>query len=239
MPVRFVSFRSPLCPNSDNKKIIIIHRREFFIAGCVHWVQAVGWCNNIAWNVGPLTARQYQLAIERYEWNKLQSFKSIVPMVHLSWNLARNIKVSDPRLFDLVKNCLLRTMRQCCLILEFVKNKGVEVRFHGRGKNEASHYCGQCEVRTKQYSNLSLLKLWILTKILLQIEVFNILFIREQEKRHVVHCMDCARKQAPSLDGFVCLEEYRMSDLMDVYDAFALHPSVSQTIAVQGSSQSS
>jgi len=36
-------------------------------AGTVHWVQAVGWCNNIAWNVGPLngteprhTARQQQ-----------------------------------------------------------------------------------------------------------------------------------------------------------------------------------
>ncbi|XP_043259049.1 histone demethylase UTY isoform X1 [Colletes gigas] len=184
-------------------------------AGCVHWVQAVGWCNNIAWNVGPLTARQYQLAIERYEWNKLQSFKSIVPMVHLSWNLARNIKVSDPRLFELIKNCLLRTMRQCCLILEFVKSKGVEVRFHGRGKNEASHYCGQCEI-----------------------EVFNILFIREQEKRHVVHCMDCARKQSPSLEGFVCLEEYRMRDLMDVYDGFSLHTSLTTSSSAQ-SSQSS
>jgi hypothetical protein len=70
---------------------------------CVHWVQAIGWCNNIAWNVGPLTARQYELAVIRYEWNKLESYKSIVPMVHLSWNLARNIKVSDPKLFDLVK----------------------------------------------------------------------------------------------------------------------------------------
>ncbi|XP_011303996.1 histone demethylase UTY isoform X2 [Fopius arisanus] len=185
-------------------------------AGCVHWVQAVGWCNNIAWNVGPLTARQYQLAIERYEWNKLQSFKSIVPMVHLSWNLARNIKVSDPRLFELIKNCLLRTMRQCCLILEFVKSKGVEVRFHGRGKNEASHYCGQCEI-----------------------EVFNILFIREQEKRHVVHCMDCARKQSPSLEGFVCLEEYRMRDLMEVYDGFSLHTSITPALAVAQSSQAS
>uniref|UniRef100_A0A1B6EEM7 JmjC domain-containing protein n=2 Tax=Clastoptera arizonana TaxID=38151 RepID=A0A1B6EEM7_9HEMI len=173
-------------------------------SGCVHWVQAIGWCNNIAWNVGPLTARQYQLAIERYEWNKLQSFKSIVPMVHLSWNLARNIKVSDPKLFDLIKNCLLRTLKHCSMILEFVKARGVEVRFHGRGKNEASHYCGQCEV-----------------------EVFNILFIREQEKRHVVHCMDCARKQAPSLEGFVCLEEYRMSELIQVYDHFVLHSVVS------------
>ncbi|KAG8229709.1 hypothetical protein J437_LFUL009834 [Ladona fulva] len=167
---------------------------------CVHWVQAVGWCNNIAWNVGPLTARQYQLAIERYEWNKLQSFKSIVPMVHLSWNLARNIKVSDPRLFRLIKNCLLCTMRHVAMTLEFVKAKGVEVRFHGRAKNEASHYCGQCEI-----------------------EVFDILFVREQEKRHVVHCMECARKQSPSLEGFVCLEEYRLEELMSVFDNFVLH----------------
>ncbi|XP_060537446.1 histone demethylase UTY isoform X2 [Cylas formicarius] len=173
-------------------------------AGCVHWVQAVGWCNNIAWNVGPLTARQYQLAIERYEWNKLQSFKSIVPMLHLSWNLARNIKVSDRKLFDLIKNCLLRTLTKYCRTLEFVKTRGVEVKFHGRGKNEASHYCGQCEI-----------------------EVFNILFIREQEKRHVVHCMDCARKQSPNLEGFVCLEEYKMQELCDVYNNFVLHSNVS------------
>lgn len=72
-------------------------------AGCVHWVQAIGWCNNIAWNVGPITARQFQLGIDRYEWNKLQSYKSIVPMVHLGWNLARNIKVSDPKLYELIK----------------------------------------------------------------------------------------------------------------------------------------
>uniref|UniRef100_A0A0K8W542 Lysine-specific demethylase 6A n=5 Tax=Bactrocera latifrons TaxID=174628 RepID=A0A0K8W542_BACLA len=175
-------------------------------AGCVHWVQSVGWCNNIAWNVGPLTARQYSLAVERYEWNKLQNFKSIVPMVHLSWNLARNIKVSDPKLFELVKMCLLQTLKNVVHTLEYVKSKGVEVRFHGRGKNEASHYCGQCEV-----------------------EVFNILFIREQEKRHVVHCMACARKLSPNLQGIVCLEEYRLSELLQIYDAFALYK-VPQTL---------
>ncbi|XP_050313542.1 lysine-specific demethylase 6A isoform X2 [Anthonomus grandis grandis] len=173
-------------------------------AGCVHWVQAVGWCNNIAWNVGPLTARQYQLAIERYEWNKLQSFKSIVPMLHLSWNLARNIKVSDRKLFELIKNCLLRALIKCSRMLQFVKDKGVEVKFHGRGKNEASHYCGQCEI-----------------------EVFNILFIREQEKRHVVHCMDCARKQSLNLEGFVCLEEYKMQELCEVYNNFVLYNNIS------------
>ncbi|XP_053677478.1 histone demethylase UTY isoform X2 [Anopheles nili] len=169
-------------------------------AGCVHWVQAIGWCNNIAWNVGPLTARQYQLAVERYEWNKLESYKSIVPMVHLSWNLARNIKVSDPKLYELIKTCLMQTIKHCMQVLEYVKSLHMEVRFHGRGKNEASHYCGQCEL-----------------------EVFNVLFIREQEKRHIVHCMGCARKQSPGLQGFVCLEEYTLDELMQVYDAFVLH----------------
>lgn len=54
-------------------------------------------------------------------------------------------------------------------------------------------------------------------------EVFNVLFIREQEKRHVVHCMACARKQSPQLQGIVCLEEYRLSELYQIYDAFILH----------------
>ncbi|XP_050440463.1 lysine-specific demethylase 6A isoform X3 [Adelges cooleyi] len=178
-------------------------------SGCVHWVQAVGWCNNIAWNVGPLTARQYQLAIERYEWNKLQSYKSIVPMIHLSWNLARNIKVSDPRLYDLVKMCLMCSMRQCGITMEFIKLKKIQTRFHGRGKNEASHYCHDCDV-----------------------EVFNILLIREQEKKHCVYCVICAKKQSPNLEGFVCLEEYKMSDLVEIYDNFVLH---SQALPVPSS----
>lgn len=51
----------------------------------------------------PFSAHQYKLAVERYEWNKLQSVKSMVPMVHLSWNMARNIKVSDHKLFEMIK----------------------------------------------------------------------------------------------------------------------------------------
>ena len=64
--------------------------------GCVHWVQAAGWCNNVAWNTGPLTNRQYCAAIERYEWNKTQRYQSIVAMVYLTWNMAQNIQVKPP-----------------------------------------------------------------------------------------------------------------------------------------------
>ncbi len=72
-------------------------------AGCVHWVQSIGWCNNVSWNVGPMVYGQYKAAIERYEWNKFAFYKSIIPMVHLSWNLARNNKIKDRRLYGYIK----------------------------------------------------------------------------------------------------------------------------------------
>lgn len=118
-------------------------------AGTVHWVQAVGWCNNIAWNVGPLNCKlqqrpkkrkkslnlisqvfffilnycliccllsasvllvcfslpayQYQLALERFEWNQVKKVKSIVPMIHVSWNVARTIKITDQETFKMIK----------------------------------------------------------------------------------------------------------------------------------------
>ncbi|XP_026947233.1 lysine-specific demethylase 6A isoform X10 [Orcinus orca] len=173
-------------------------------AGTVHWVQAIGWCNNIAWNVGPLTACQYKLAVERYEWNKLQSVKSIVPMVHLSWNMARNIKVSDPKLFEMIKYCLLRTLKQCQTLREALIAAGKEIIWHGRTKEEPAHYCSICEV-----------------------EVFDLLFVTNEsnsQKTYIVHCQDCARKTSGNLENFVVLEQYKMEDLMQVYDQFTLAP---------------
>uniref|UniRef100_A0A8C9AT73 [histone H3]-trimethyl-L-lysine(27) demethylase n=1 Tax=Prolemur simus TaxID=1328070 RepID=A0A8C9AT73_PROSS len=178
-------------------------------AGTVHWVQAIGWCNNIAWNVGPLTACQYKLAVERYEWNKLQSVKSVVPMIHLSWNIARNIKVSDPKLFEMIKYCLLKILKQCQTLKEALLVAGKEVVWHGRTNEEPAHYCSICEV-----------------------EVFNLLFVTNEsniQKTYTVHCQDCARKTSGNLEKFVVLEQYKMEDLMQVYDQFTLAPSLSTT----------
>lgn len=79
----------------------------FVNAGCVHWVQASGWCNNVAWNIGPFNVEQFRLGVERYEWNRMQGFKSIVPMLHLTWNLARNVTFIDVKH---VPKKLLRTI---------------------------------------------------------------------------------------------------------------------------------
>ena len=147
-------------------------------SGCVHWVQAAGWCNNIAWNVGPMTHRQYSMALERYEWNKLKGNKSGVAMVYLSWNIARNVRLSEVKLFETIKHTLMRSLRQVILSLEFVKAKEIDMKFHGRGRGEPAHYCVKCEN-----------------------EVFGVLFIREQDKKHVVRCFDCARRHHPDLKG--------------------------------------
>lgn len=150
--------------------------------GCVHWVQASGWCNNVAWNTGPLTYRQYTAAIERYEWNKTQRYQSIVAMVSwneflhtapkcptiiaqkyntkrpnyliivrtiiqvfLTWNMARNIRVTDVDLYHAMKRTMMRSLRQTVLMRSFAQESNVPIRFHGHGPNEPVNYCMLCE----------------------------------------------------------------------------------------------
>lgn len=128
----------------------------------------------------------------------------MVPMVHLSWNMARNIKVSDHKLFEMIKYCLLRTLKQCQWVKEALASAGKETVLRPRTRDEPAHYCTICEV-----------------------EVFNLLFVRREllsKKQYVVHCQDCARKGCATLDDFVVLEQHRMEDLMQVYDQFTLAP---------------
>ncbi|CAG01561.1 unnamed protein product, partial [Tetraodon nigroviridis] len=171
-------------------------------AGTVHWVQAVGWCNNIAWNVGPLNSYQYQLALERYEWNRLKRVKSIVPMIHVSWNVARTIKISDPDTFKLIKHCLMQSIKHIQILREQLVAAGKKICYQSRVKDEPAYYCNECDV-----------------------EVFDLLFVTSEnssKKSYVVHCEDCARSKSPMLAGVVVLEQYRMEELMRTFDSFTL-----------------
>ncbi|XP_011700283.1 PREDICTED: histone demethylase UTY-like isoform X1 [Wasmannia auropunctata] len=172
--------------------------------GCVHWVHAIGCCNNIAWNVGPFTVKQYQTAIERYEWNKLRQYLSIVPMVELSWNLARKAKVSNQLLYQLIKNCLSNTMKQNYLTLELIESKGLTVKkYADECENDETAYCEDCAA-----------------------EIFNIIICKRKSKKtktHLVYCLDCALKQSTSLENFVFLEKCCMENLMNIYDKFVCY----------------
>ncbi|XP_018607131.1 lysine-specific demethylase 6B-like isoform X2 [Scleropages formosus] len=176
-------------------------------AGTVHWVQAVGWCNNIAWNVGPLNPFQYQLALERFEWNEVKKVKSIVPMIHVSWNVARTVKITDPDTYKMIKYCLLQSMKHIQILRDQLVTAGKKISYQSRVKDEPAYYCNECDV-----------------------EVFNLLFVTSENgsrKTYVVHCEDCARLRSQNLSGVVVLEQYRMDELMSVYDNFVLAPTSS------------
>uniref|UniRef100_A0A8C9XM30 Lysine-specific demethylase 6B n=1 Tax=Sander lucioperca TaxID=283035 RepID=A0A8C9XM30_SANLU len=171
-------------------------------AGTVHWVQAVGWCNNIAWNVGPLNSYQYQLTLERYEWNAVKKVKSIVPMIHVSWNVARTIKITDQDTYKMIKHCLLQSIKHIQILRDQLVAAGKKICYQSRVKDEPAYYCNECDV-----------------------EVFNLMFVTSEnssKKSYMVHCEDCARAKSRSLAGVVVLEQYRIEELMRTYDTFTL-----------------
>ncbi|NXP65905.1 KDM6B demethylase, partial [Chloropsis cyanopogon] len=173
-------------------------------AGTVHWVQATGWCNNIAWNglggavavtcpLSPLSpAYQYQLALERYEWNEVKNVKSIVPMIHVSWNVARTVKISDPDLYKMIK-CVGGHPGTPGDTRGHLGTPG-DTWGHGGTRGEG-------------------------------VEVFNILFVTSEtggRNTYLVHCEGCARRRGGGLAGVIVLEQYKTEELMQIYDGFTL-----------------
>uniref|UniRef100_A0A0M3IEH8 JmjC domain-containing protein n=1 Tax=Ascaris lumbricoides TaxID=6252 RepID=A0A0M3IEH8_ASCLU len=174
-------------------------------SGCVHWVQSTGWCNNVAWNVGPLTALQLQIAIFSHEWNKLHGYKSLVPLQHLCWQLARNIRFSNQKIYVIIKQMLIRSLAYCKMVADMVTAAGKSIKVHPRQKGEVSHYCSTCEI-----------------------EVWNLLLVREMNGKFPVYCVQCARKA--DLVNFLVLQQYSFDELSSVFDHFRLYPSSSQEI---------
>ena len=96
----------------------------------------------------------------------------------------------------------MQSLRQVALTVETVKSKGLSLSYQTRQRNELARFCGLCEM-----------------------EVFAILFVREENGKPMIHCLGCASRKMSDLRGFVCLEECRLKELMEVYDSFRLHSS--------------
>ena len=60
--------------------------------GTVHWVQSLGRCTNVAWNLGPTTGLQLELAWTRYLYHQKKKQRSLVPMHMLTWRIVWNHK---------------------------------------------------------------------------------------------------------------------------------------------------
>ena len=50
---------------------------------------------------------------------------------------------------------------------------------------------------------------YLYSYLFIKVEVFNILFVKEMNRKLMVHCQDCARKTSNNLDGFIVLNQVR------------------------------
>ena len=89
-----------------------------------------------------MTERQLVFALERYEWNKSQNYQSIVAMGLLTWNLARNLRITNAGLYREIRKVLQQSLRVSMQTQAFVRIKGFTVRFLGCSKNETTYYFG-------------------------------------------------------------------------------------------------
>ncbi len=169
-------------------------------AGCIYWIKSNGWCNSIQWNVGPLSLYQYHMAVQKWRWNRLQFAKSIVPMVHLSWNLARNIRMNDESLYDEVKKFIFDSLRDYVLMREYLLAHGIQINSQPKKKNDPVHFCGVCSD-----------------------EIFGLLFLEEDEAgKQTLSCCFCAQLRKGGFSDLVCIEEQSVEELVRVYDNFRL-----------------
>ncbi|KAF8364001.1 hypothetical protein PRIPAC_90924 [Pristionchus pacificus] len=197
--------------------------------GCIHWVQALGYCNNVAWNLIPNTHAQLSLAAHQYEINKLKGYQSVVPLHNLFWDIAKKQRVTDEKvqIHSLVKGMLIRSLANVRMIAQWAeKKKGWAITEREREKGEPAYYCVKC-----------------------QVEIFNIFFCKEEKqteegirlssmvkeeevedneeemdeddgKVYAVYCYDCTRSSG--CKKFYAMQEAPLSELEQILDNFKL-----------------
>ena len=77
--------------------------------------------------------------------------------------------------------------------------RSMQIRTQSRQKAEAAHYCHTCEL-----------------------EVFNMLFVREVGNKFRVFCLQCARRGG--IDDYVVLQQISFDEMSNILDQFQLHP---------------
>lgn len=193
-------------------------------SGTFYWYQASGWTNCIQWNVGPLCARQYRLAAEKFEINKLLFKRSDVPMMQMTWNIVMNINIiADDELFKLIINVTRRSLRYCCFIRDLLEEKFNKKRIIMSSDDEEpgpryARFCSLCDN-----------------------EIFNITFRNKKDHGHhhgharedannnddgnqttndIIYCLECARRADETLERFDILQDYDLTYLSKLYDGF-------------------
>jgi len=179
-------------------------------SGTVHWVQATGWCNNVAWNVGPFNEYQYVQGIERYEFNKITRFQSLIPMLHLTFQIAKRLaKTKIEAGYRLcLRHCMQRTLWRLKADLCRYQKNGLRIVYQPRDSEHAPpNYCEVCDV-----------------------ELFCVLFVKLKPDKDDngadlplnTFCETCSIGQcAPGVDlsaVWIVLRQFNLEQLGQIYD---------------------
>jgi histone demethylase len=111
--------------------------------------------------------------------------------------------VNNRQLFELLKFILHQSFKYIQLTLTYLEEKfgqDIDIRKQLRTPHEPAHYCITCDC-----------------------EVFNLLFVTEMDRKHVVRCLDCALQYDKQLENVVVLYQFTLDDLQTVYDQFRLY----------------
>jgi histone demethylase len=153
-----------------------------------------------------MSAHQLEMACFAHEWNKLNTYRSLVPLQHLSWQLARNVRFTDQKLFNVVKGILIRSLAYCKFVSDYLTSVSEKpIKEHKWQKGDSAHSCHQCDI-----------------------EVFNLLFVKEVNAKFHVFCFQCARMN--NLDEYIFLHQHSFDELSAIFDQFQLHPKRSSAL---------
>ncbi|CBY38180.1 unnamed protein product [Oikopleura dioica] len=170
-------------------------------SGSIYWAQSLGWCNNIMYNVGPLTAYQYQIAIQIYEKSLINSSLPSCPMFHISWSLARLVRVSDFRMYSQIKFFLQRSLWALSSQEEFLKNLKIDVVPYRSSKVA---FCSDC--RRELF-----LFIWVPRK------------SDTESNQRQAFCQTCALRSDREEGNWCVLSQASLDELQSTFNKFNFH----------------
>uniref|UniRef100_A0AC35U8P8 JmjC domain-containing protein n=1 Tax=Rhabditophanes sp. KR3021 TaxID=114890 RepID=A0AC35U8P8_9BILA len=185
----------------------------FVNTGCIHWVQGLGVCNNVSWNVGPMNAYQIRGARYSFDYNMSNNYRNLIPLQHICWRIAQENKVSDGAFYAEIKNILIKNLAYMKMTLNHLEAIGVNVLLQKRKKSEISKFCFKCPD-----------------------EVYNIMFvtrenIKQDYKCYCYNCMNLMLDTNKQLDFYVVMAA-EIKEYIDIFDAFKLNTPISSEVTL-------
>jgi tetratricopeptide (TPR) repeat protein len=166
--------------------------------GTIHWVQALGRCQNVAWNIGPMQAAQLRMAWDRYYEMRDQKEQSLIPMHKLTWSLVASRKQTSKFDEEFIAEIRTRAVgslqEQKGFLAELLKLK-VKINTFKEVEPQQCVICAQCND-----------------------EPYNTFFVKKgafsnPEIVADVFCFNCAKTMSKTFAGLQCFQHSSVTDL--------------------------